>query len=78
MKKRYNKNYIFTCRCGTTYDARTVELNRSLSGHDPRNVTLMGGFIELGHCHVEVGDVGVVVLAVMELHDLAADDGLEL
>ena len=43
-----------------------------------------GGNIGLGHSlgqfllgHIEVGHVGVVVLAVVELHDLGADDGLQ-
>ena len=43
-----------------------------------------GGNIGLGHSlgqlllgHIEVGHVGVVMLAVVELHDLGADDGLQ-
>ena len=43
-----------------------------------------GGHIGLGHSlgqlllgHIEVGHVGVVVLAVVKLHDLGADDRLQ-
>ena len=43
-----------------------------------------GGNIGLGHSlgqlllgHIEVGHVGVVVLAVVELHDLGTDDWLQ-
>ena len=54
-----------------------VELDRSLKGDHRGVVTLDLRFRVLLHRHVKVGDVRVVVLGVVQLHDLAADDGLE-
>lgn len=54
-----------------------VELDRSLKGDHRGVVALDLCFRVLLHRHVKVGDVRVVVLGVVQLHDLAADDGLE-
>jgi hypothetical protein len=54
-----------------------VELDSTLQSDHPGDVALLFRFSVLLHGRVEVGDVGVVVLGVMQLHDLAADDGLK-
>ena len=54
-----------------------VELDRSLKGDHRGVVALHLCFRVLLHRNVKVGDVRVVVLGVVQLHDLAADDGLE-
>ena len=41
------------------------------------DVTLVLGLLQLLDSGVVGGDVGVVVLGVVELHDLAADGGLQ-
>lgn len=54
-----------------------VELNGGLQLDDGGGVALGEGGVELLEGLVEVGDVGLVVLLVVELHDLSADDGLQ-
>lgn len=55
----------------------TVEVDERLLGDLGLDVTLVLGFLELLDGGVVGGDIGVVVLGVVELHDLTADGGLE-
>jgi hypothetical protein len=55
----------------------TVEVDERLLGDLGLDVTLVLGLLELLDGGVVGGDVGVVVLGVVQLHDLAADGGLE-
>ena len=54
-----------------------MEVDERLLGDLSLDVTLVLGFLELLDGGVVGGDIGVVVLGVVELHDLAADGGLE-
>jgi hypothetical protein len=54
-----------------------VEVDERLLGDLGLDVTLVLGLLELLDGGVVGGDVGVVVLGVVQLHDLAADGGLE-
>lgn len=42
------------------------------------NITAVTSFLDLVRCSVERGNIGVVVLGVVKLHDLAANSRLEL
>ena len=55
----------------------TVEVDERLLCDLSLDVTLVLGLLQLLDGGVVGGDVGVVVLGVVELHDLAADGGLE-
>ena len=55
----------------------TVEVDERLLCDLSLDVTLVLGLLQLLDSGVVGGDVGVVVLGVVELHDLAADGGLE-
>ena len=55
----------------------TVEVDERLLGDLGLDITLVLGLLELLDGGVVGGDVGVVVLGVVQLHDLAADGGLE-
>jgi hypothetical protein len=55
----------------------TVEVDERLLGDLSLDVTLVLGFLELLDGCVVGGDIGVVVLGVVQFHDLAADGGLE-
>ena len=55
----------------------TVEVDERLLGDLGLDVTLVLGFLELLDGGVVGGDIGVVVLGVVELHDLAADGWLK-
>jgi hypothetical protein len=55
----------------------TVEVDERLLGDLSLDVTLVLGLLELLDGGVVGGDIGVVVLGVVQLHDLAADGGLE-
>jgi hypothetical protein len=55
----------------------SVEVDERLLGDLGLDVTLVLGLLELLDGGVVGGDVGVVVLGVVKLHDLAADGGLE-
>ena len=55
----------------------TVEVGERLLGDLSLDVTLVLGLLELLDGGVVGGDIGVVVLGVVQLHDLAADGGLE-
>ncbi len=57
--------------------ATTVEVDGCLERNLCLDIVLCGGRGELLVGGVEGGDVGVVVLAVVELHDLAGDGWLE-
>ena len=57
--------------------AAAVEFDSSLRRDDGSHVVVGDGRGELLRRGVEVRDVGVVVLQVVELHDRAADHGLE-
>jgi hypothetical protein len=57
--------------------AATVELDGLLQRDNGRHVTLLLSLLQLVNAHVEVGDVGLVVLAVVGLHDLRGDHGLK-
>lgn len=54
-----------------------VEFDGALQSDDGGGIALDHGDVELLEGLVVVGDVGLVVLLVVELHDLAADDGLQ-
>ena len=54
-----------------------MEVDERLLDDLSLDVTLVLGFLELLDGGVVGGDIGVVVLGVVELHDLAADGGLE-
>jgi hypothetical protein len=57
--------------------AAAVELQGRLQRDHGRDVVArLGGCVLFG-ARVEVGDVGLVVLGVVELHDLRRDHGLE-
>lgn len=55
----------------------TVEVDGGLQGNLGGNVTLVLGLLELLNSGVVAVDVGVVVVLVVELHDLAVDGGLK-
>ena len=55
----------------------SIEFDGGLSRDDARHVVVGDGRGELLRGRVEVRDISVVVLRVVELHDRAADDGLE-
>ena len=55
----------------------TVEVDERLLCDLSLDVALVLGLLQLLDGGVVRGDVGVVVLGVVELHDLAADGGLE-
>ena len=55
----------------------TIELEGTLETDDGVDIVLGHGLRQLLLGHVEVVDVGLVMLAVVELHDLGADDGLQ-
>ena len=57
--------------------AASVELDGALQGYHRGDVPLQLRLSVLLHRRVEVGDVRLMVLGVVQLHDLAADDGLE-
>lgn len=54
-----------------------MEVDERLLGDLGLDVTLVLSLLELLDGGVVGGDIGVVVLGVVELHDLAADGGLE-
>jgi hypothetical protein len=54
-----------------------VEVDKGLLGDLGLDVAFVLGFLKLLDGGIVRGDVGVVVLGVVELHDLAADGGLE-
>ena len=54
-----------------------VEVDGGLKGDLGSNVALVLGFLELLNRVVVVGHVGVVVVLVVDLHDLAGDGGLQ-
>lgn len=54
-----------------------MEVDEWLLGDLGLDVTLVLGLLELLDGGVVGGDIGVVVLGVVQLHDLAADGGLE-
>ena len=57
--------------------AAAIELNRSLEGNLLGDIVARLCGLELLHRRVQVGHVRVVVLAVVDLHDLAADVRLQ-
>lgn len=57
--------------------ATTVEVDGGLEGDLGRDITLGLSLLELLKGIVVVGDIGVVVVLVVELHDLAGDGGLK-
>lgn len=61
-------------KCGTS----SVELDSALKLDDGGGVALRGGGIELLKGLVIIGDVSLVVLLVVKLHDLGADGGLQV
>lgn len=54
-----------------------VEVDGGLESDLGGNVALVLGFLELHNGVVVVGDVGVVVVLVVNLHDLTGDGGLQ-
>ena len=54
-----------------------IELQSSLQANHGGDVVLGHRLRQLLLGHVEIVDVGGVVLAVVQLHDLGADDGLQ-
>lgn len=63
-------------RC-TRRRTSSVELDGALQPNDRRGVSLSYCRVELLKGVVVVGDVRLVVLLVVELHDFAADGGFE-
>ena len=55
----------------------TVEVDERLLCDLSLDIALVLGLLQLLDGGVVGGDVGVVVLGVVQLHDLAADGGLE-
>ena len=55
----------------------TIELQGSMETNHRGHVVLSDSLGQLLLRHIEVVDVGGVVLAVVELHDLGADDRLQ-
>jgi hypothetical protein len=71
---------LFYLLCLGVFSSRkltSVEVDERLLGDLGLDVTLVLGLLELLDGGVVGGDVGVVVLGVVKLHDLAADGGLE-
>ena len=62
---------------GVVEVAAAIELDGALEADGRGHVALGRGLGELLLGHVEVVDVGGVVLAVVQLHDLGADDRLQ-
>lgn len=62
---------------GVVQVATTVEVDSGLEGNLGRDVTLGLGLLELLNGVVVVGDIGVMVVLVVQLHDLAGDGRLE-
>lgn len=55
----------------------TVEVDGGLKGDLGGNVALVLSLLELLNSGVVAVDIGVVVVLVVQLHDLAVDGGLE-
>lgn len=62
---------------GVVQVSTTVKVDSGLEGDLGRDVTLGLGLLELLNGVVVVGDIGVVVVLVVQLHDLSGDGGLE-
>lgn len=69
----YAKLYSGLLRSALT----AVEVDKRLLCDLGLDITLVLGLLQLLDSGVVGGDVGVVVLGVVELHDLTADGGLE-
>lgn len=54
-----------------------MEVDQRLGSDLGLDVVLCAGLLHLLGSSIERGNIGVVVLGVVELHDLAADGGLE-
>lgn len=54
-----------------------IEFNGTLQLNDGWGISIVHGFIKLFKGFVEVGDVSVMVLLMVELHDLSAYDGFQ-
>mmetsp|Transcript_13628 Transcript_13628/g.23932 ORF Transcript_13628/g.23932 Transcript_13628/m.23932 type:complete len:249 (+) Transcript_13628:107-853(+) len=63
---------------GVVQVSTPVELDALLQGNDLGDVVLVQSLAELLVERVQVGDVGLVVLAVVDLHDLSRDERLKL
>jgi len=57
--------------------ASAIKLECSVESNHRRDIAFIDGIRELLLGEVEVVHVGGVVLAVVQLHDLGGDDGLE-
>ena len=57
--------------------ATTVEVDQWLQSNLGLDITLLCGLLELLGGSVEAGDIGVVVLGMVKLHDLAGNGWLE-
>jgi hypothetical protein len=57
--------------------AAPMEVDQGLKRNLGLDILLLLGSSELLRCGVEAVDVGLVVVLVVELHDLAGDGGLE-
>ncbi len=62
---------------GVVQVTTAVEVDRRLQSNLGRDVTLGLSLLELLNGVVVVGDIGVVVVLVVDLHDLAGDGGLK-
>lgn len=62
---------------GVVQVTTTVKVDGGLEGNLSRDVTLGLGLLELLNGVVVVGNIGVVVVLVVQLHNLARDGGLE-
>lgn len=61
---------------GVVQVATTVEVDERLQGDLGGDVTLVLSLLELFNSGVVAGDIGVVVVLVVQFHDLAVDGGL--
>lgn len=62
---------------GVVQVATTVEVNCGLQSNLGGDITLVLSLLELLNSGVVAGDIGVVVVLVVQLHDLAVDGGLQ-
>ena len=56
----------------------SVEFDSALKLDSGGGIAFSGGCFELLKCLVVIGDVSLVVLLVVKLHDLGADGGLQI
>lgn len=55
----------------------TIEFDGLLQSNDSGHVAFVGSLLQLLHSGIEVGDIGVVMLAMVQRHDLRTNHGLK-